>query len=879
MKIEEAVAIVRLMIGSGINPDVAIKNNAIPFDFRSRIKQILDQEKTIILEPVHLLQSERAQDDWLNKYDRSGWYYWLTLRSYLLGIKNRPEKIVRSIDENTDRILSQLKDPQTNQFDIRGLVLGYVQSGKTANYTALIAKAADIGYRFIIVLSGIDNGLRLQTQIRLNRELVGYADGRLIAVPIPPIGLRWHQFTSEDINGDFRPGLANNAALQGNQPVLLVIKKNGAVLRRLLAWINNAPEDVKRTLPLLMIDDEADQASIDTRGTYQVEGEVDPEEMEDPTAINRLVRSILTKFQKKAYVGYTATPFANILIPHDNYNPQFANDLYPRDFIVDLPKPNGYFGAEELFGRFDRDLGEEIGGLDIIRTIPDQELSKLDSQHEFPNTLELAIYDFILAGAARSLREDTDFPATMLLHGSQLVLKQFELAEMINQKFSELRDEWRYQRLNGILNRLRERWENDFTRITSIYNSGKVSTFSDVESKIGPFFEAVQIRTINSRTGEILNYDQEPYVKAIAIGGNRLSRGLTLEGLLTSYFFRPTTMYDTLMQMGRWFGFHQGYQDLMRIHMTSDLASWFSDLALVEHELRQDIRVYESLNVTPCELGVRILKHPAMLVTSRLKQRFARTITIEQSYSHQVLQTIRFPFQDASNLELLLDSNLKAVKNFLLKLNSPVWEDMMPLWNGVSSEILINFLNEYKVDSSARNISIPLIIDYIKRQNEDNELINWTVAIKGREKPDQILGQIDLGLERVIPMISRTRLVSDKTSLGVITNPGDELIGLTSEELEKANSLRFADSKPSSINPAARLARSFQKGLIIIYPVSRFSGYEKKAQRIFRQPIYDDPQDQKSTDILCFAISFSKSLNERVVRGEYALGTVDWRPV
>ncbi|MDL1867745.1 endonuclease, partial [Betaproteobacteria bacterium PRO4] len=377
MNLETALGIARLIMSGGAGIDDAINNPAIPVEFRDRIREILEREDNIILEPARILISGEQRDDWLRQLDRSNWYYWPTLRTYLLGNKNWSAPSVRSLDEATDRILGQMLHPSTEQFDTRGLIVGYVQSGKTANFTALIAKAADIGYRLVIVLSGIDNGLRRQTQIRLNKELAGYADNRSTAVPLPPMGLQWHQFTTEDANGDFRPGNANYGALQGTQPVLLVVKKNGAVLRRLHGWLDAAPEDVRRTLPVLVIDDEADQASVDTRGSYQAENEPLPDDYEEPTVINRSIRDLLRKFQRSAYVAYTATPFANILIPHNTYDPRFENDLYPKDFIVDLPKPDGYFGAEEQFGRFDAESNETVGGLDIIRNVPDTELEDL----------------------------------------------------------------------------------------------------------------------------------------------------------------------------------------------------------------------------------------------------------------------------------------------------------------------------------------------------------------------------------------------------------------------------------------------------------------------------------------------------------------------
>lgn len=879
MEHNEALGVVRLLINNGLNREDAINNPAIPGEYRNSIKEILEREDNIILMPANLLSSRKNRDEWLNNLDRSEWCYWSNLRGYLLGYKNWSSAALRSLDETTDRILGQLEPPYTEQFDIRGLVLGYVQSGKTANFTALIAKAADVGYRLVIVLSGIDNGLRRQTQIRLNRELIGYADSRSDSVHLPPMGKQWHQFTTEDINGDFQPGNANYAALQGSQPVLLVIKKNGSVLKRLHKWLDEAPDDVRRTLPVLVIDDEADQASIDTKGSYLAENEPLPDDYTEPSVINRLIRELLNKFNRISYVAYTATPFANILIPHDTYNPQYENDLYPKDFIVDIPKPDGYFGAEEQFGRFDSDTNEKSGGLDIIRFIPEDELDNLKMYSEIPKTLEYAMLDFVLAGAARAQRGKGNDPATMLLHGSHLIIQQNEIAAIVTQRFSELRDEWRYQRSLGILESLRTKWYADFSSVTSDVDSSRDVGFGEIEPFIGPFFESVQVRVINSSSGDVLDYEREPNLKAIAVGGNRLSRGLTLEGLLTSYFFRSTAMYDTLMQMGRWFGFRGGYEDLTRIYMTSDLAGWFSDLALVEYELRQDIRMYEAQNLTPLELGTRIVKHPAMLVTNRIKQRFAKTITIEQSYSGQVVQTFRFPFNNLNDLSILTFNNINATKNFIRQLGKADWRKYKcPVWSDVSPDLILSFLNDYETYPEARNISLNLIIAYIKKQLDNNELTNWTVAVRGRIAADPILDEIDLGMERLIPMISRTRLSGDSESLGVITNPGDEEIGLIDEKIKEARQIQENSAKKIGLNPAARMVRPATDGLLLIYPVSSKSGYEKIPPKS-RRPIYEKPDESGNNNIMCFAISFPVSKAVQGIKGEYVIGTVDWRPL
>jgi len=267
--------------------DVIINSSLIPAAYREIVRAELEKDENITLTPARMLVADANRANWLGILDRSKWYYWPALRQYLATTKGWPSSALRSLDDTSDRILRQLSSPDVDGFDIRGLVLGYVQSGKTASFTALTAKAADAGYRLIIVLSGIDNGLRRQTNIRLKRELVGYSDSRPGAVRLPPVGQQWHEFTREDLGGDFQPGFANHAALQGSQPVLIVMKKNGSVLRRLLRWLDEAPPEVRRTLPFLLIDDEADQASVDVRGSYQIEnGPLDPN-YDEPSVIIR----------------------------------------------------------------------------------------------------------------------------------------------------------------------------------------------------------------------------------------------------------------------------------------------------------------------------------------------------------------------------------------------------------------------------------------------------------------------------------------------------------------------------------------------------------------------------------------------------------------
>jgi hypothetical protein len=879
---QQAVRTARAMLDLGHSLEMVMNTGLIPENLRDFVRQELLRDANFALVPAHILIAEPNRPDWLAGLDRSTWYYWPALRQFLVTQKGWDNASLRSLDDSSDRILRQLMPPATERFDIRGLVLGFVQSGKTANYTALIAKAADAGYRLVIVLSGIDNGLRRQTNIRLRRELVGFPDNRPTAVRLPPMGHQWHEFTRDSLDGDFQPGFANLAALQGSQPVLLVVKKNGAVLRRLLRWLDDAPSEVRRTLPFLLIDDEADQASVDTRGTYQAEdGPPDPD-YEPPSVINGLIRDLLQRFARRAYVAYTGTPFANILIPHDTVDPRVGNDLYPKDFIVDLPKLPGYFGAEEFFGRMDAATDEEVGGLDVIRQVPDADIVTLENG-QIPQSLETALLDYVLAGAARAQRGDADKPATMLIHTSQLIVVQANLRRLVLDKFSELRDEWRYQRGHGIRERLRSRWESEFRPVTRSRHLERDVAFEHVEQHIGSFFEAVQVREINSATGEVLDYEREPSLKAIAIGGNRLSRGLTLEGLMMSFFIRRTATYDTLMQMGRWFGFRSGYEDLTRIYTTAELEGWFSDLAFVEHRLREDILVYESQGLNPYQVGVRIWQHPAMQVTSPLKRRFASTTAIAQSYSLALEQTFKFPLRRLEDLAVQAEANRLEVRSFLEQLGAPDPEypaPKGPVWTNIDVECVLGFLQQYRADEESRSISLPLIRAYIERLRDAGELTQWTVAVRGRESRDPDLGDADWGVPgRRIFQISRSR-IRDTDSLGVITSPGDEAVSLTRELQTQADELvaaAQAEGNTKSVNSAAREVRPATNGLLLLYPISRHSGNDAEPGGV-RRPLFDDPSGPLARDLVGLAISFPRSEQPQVVEA-FLEGTVRWRPV
>jgi hypothetical protein len=876
-----ALRTARGLIQQGHSLEEVLTSPFIPARVVAVVRETIRREQGFELVPVDALDRTPNPGHWYRNCRRDDWHYWPELRQFLINTKGWTLAEVRSLDDSSDEVVRRLPDPSAPTSDTRGLVIGFVQSGKTANYTASIAKAADAGYRIVIILAGIDNGLRKQTNSRLKKELVGYTDGRANAVPLPPIGKMWHEFTLDEIDGDFRPGHVNHASLQGSEPVLLVVKKNTAVLNRLITWLHGAPEEVRKKLPCLVIDDEADLASIDTRGTYLVDDEEPDDDYVPPSTINLLIRGLLRLFERKAYVAYTATPQANILIPHDATSPEVGSDLYPKDFIVALPKPAGYFGAEEFFGRMDPEAGVRSGGLDVVRHIPIDDISALEEAN-FPASLDDAIIDFTLAGAARALRGKGDDPATMLVHTSQRILAHGSLRGRIQERFRELRDEWRYQKQHGLRDRMRTRWEDDFCRVTRAAYLDRIVDFRSIEPHITPFLETVQVREVNSESGDVLDYEREPGLKTIAVGGNKLSRGLTLEGLLVSYFIRRTPTYDTLMQMGRWFGYRSGYDDLIRLYTTPELEGWFADLAFVEHQLREDLRIYEDLDLTPTEAGLRLRQHPVMQVTARLKRRFAGTITISQSFRLSIVQTFKFPLSRPEALAEQADANLGAVRAFVDVLTGESRSKDPPsraVWRNVPVDKIVGFLRSFRSDGLAEGFSIPLIDRYIANSIAAGELLNWTVAVCGRKKKDRALGDVDWGIPGgAVNQISRSRL-KGTDSLGVITDPGDEAIGLSDDQLRTLDDRldQLSDEgRRKSRSVVARELREPGHGLLLLYPISRLSGQDADPGGN-RRALFADPEGSLSRNLVGFAISFPRSDVPHAVEA-YTEGTVPWRP-
>ena len=859
-----AVTAVRCLIQLGHTLDRALDlalsetNSDLRDEVARRIRQ--HESGAITFRRTSVLTRQGGRRPWFGQYDPASGYHWPRLRSWLLTGGRFDTATVESLDDASDRVLEHLEDPRPDgpeTFRVQGLVLGRVQSGKTANYTAVIAKAVDAGYRFVIVLAGVHNSLRQQTQQRLTDEL-GLEGSQ--GVGEPEAGKHWISLTTNSYDGDFRSGTVDANVLQGSSIVIAVVKKNTSVLKRLLQWTSRRPTLVK--LPVLIIDDEADNASINTRGNRPPSELVDiaiedaDETLEEdlsPSTINRLIRQLISGFETVSYIAYTATPFANVLIDPDATDTEVADDLYPGDFIISLPTPSNYVGPQRLFGVYpsaDETDWEPSEELDIVRIVSDLD-SFLISEASLPPSLRLALTDFILAAAAKESRLGPGW-ATLLVHTTHRINEQNALGGHIAEEITRIRASWRYGEPSD-RRIFAQRWETEFLpylsshddapEMTSPRNSHSIKapiSFENIESSIDRIFRrGIRTVVLNSSSEDELEYRNVQSGIVVVIGGNRLSRGLTLEGLLSSYFVRNSHNYDTLLQMGRWFGYRDAYIDLTRLWTTCTIYSHFRHLALVEEDLRDQIAAYEEMGRTPRDFAPLILAHPDLGVTAPNRIGAGREYKI--SYAGQLVQSVRFELDNATWLE----DNLSATTDFISHLGRPSRPDLerpdrKPHWNNIDWRLVVDYLRHFSSPLEANSFHPDDLAEYISGQAESHaELTSWWISIRARERFDTALGSVDLaGDVGSVNAISRTRLTADPMSVGVLTTPahpsgshrtGEETIGLTDGQIEEARR-SFSDSLYQRYGTTLRRQRSPNQGLLCIFPISAHSSPSERSR-------------------------------------------------
>ena len=594
-------------------------------------------------------------------------YYWDRYQNLLVH-KGLPRQVLAEIDNDTDRIVGYLENPlKAGEWDRRGMVMGHVQSGKTGNYIGVATKAADAGYRVIIIIAGVQNRLRDQTQRRVDEGFIGFdtavgiqSSGR------EPVGVGRYDSRRKPITfttaiRDFNKAIAEslNIRLQDlREPVVFVIKKNTNTLRNLIDWLtthNSRLGTAKIREPMLLIDDEADNASINIR-----------HRVDEISTINRQVRLLVNLFERSCYVGYTATPFANIFIDPDDESEMVGHDLFPRDFIVCLNPPSNYFGANRVF----REDGDAI-----VRSVNDS-VDLLPMSHRIdhrvtalPDSLRDAVRVFLVARSVRLARGQILTHSSMLVNVSRFVAVQRQVRNEIHVLVDQVSASVRVNGAKPFGEALRDPAMRALHRVFQEHYEGTCGHgWAEVQAQLYDSVSAIQVVEINSGSSASLNYADYSAtgLNVIAVGGMSLSRGLTLEGLTVSYFLRRSLMYDTLFQMGRWFGYRDGYEDLCRVWMPEEAQGWYEHIAGSIEELRDELVHMQSVNATPREFGLKVRGHPdALMVTARNK--------MGSSEPHKVMIGLANRFVETAILHRdreTIDANLGAVGRLAERLRS-----------------------------------------------------------------------------------------------------------------------------------------------------------------------------------------------------------------
>ena len=658
-----------------------------------------------------------------------------------------PQSALDELERSTEKLARIVGSNEVER--LHGLVIGYVQSGKTAHYTGMIARAIDAGYSAVIVLSGILNDLRTQTQERLTKDLVGWHKETGAGIPpeacIPTLGgrpvIEVQTSLTKDFNTTSKHEIAERfvQARQQGKVILMVVKKNVTVLEHLKDGLKACGPELDHHR-LLLIDDEADHATVNTGGSgsdvadaaahegyVEEEGDSELDTESNPSRTNEVLRKILNHFPRFTYIGYTATPFANVLIePESNSDASLGPTLYPRDFIHNMKRPSTYYGPTEFFGTLDQPETET----EAVCFVSDEEVASLAglddaaedlAEDRFPS-LAQALDDFLLTGLAREIRNECGMSTgrhhTMLIHVSRLNVDQAALAEKVGHLVNSLAMSFEWGVDADVEERLRRRWQTEFApRATAVPSWDQIH--EKLRDSSRDWNGLISIQTINSQNSEErLVFGEQPSW-TVAIGGNKLSRGLTLEGLCISYFVRRTRMYDSLMQMGRWFGYRPNYGDLVRVHTTPELMEWFRWVILAEEQVRMDVARYAMTGATPLDLAVRIPLHPerALRPTSSLKMKQARVSVLE--WTGRTAQSIRLPVDDPHALR----ENVAALTEFVIRLSTPDVEasQRMESWGSVSSELVAQLLESLKLPEAA--FDGPALAAYIREHLADTPFV------------------------------------------------------------------------------------------------------------------------------------------------------------
>lgn len=810
-------------------------------------------------------------------------YYWSRYSQYLREDKKWRDESLRSLENTTRAVVECLSNPEsTKAYSARGIVVGHVQSGKTANFAGVIARAADAGYRLIIVLAGTWNILRNQTQRRLDKELLGQealSNDEAYRDPLPadwdeflkhgfdPIErghYKWERLTRPDIdfkrlkqaidNLEFEKrdkslSLFHPTNLHSLPVKLLVIKKHSGILANLVKDLKLLGTKLAQ-LPTLIIDDESDQAGLNTADPRRTTGK------RERSKTNEKIVELLKLFPRGQYVGYTATPYANALVDPDD-----PEDLFPKDFFVSLDRPGEYMGVSDFF---DPETDHSELQPDDFSQKEIAFIRRVEDPHgQDDDDLKLALRSFVLSGAIKLLRQEAD-PAryrfrhhTMLIHTSSQTAQHSNLKDRVK----ELWDQCAFNCPDG-MDALVKLWETDFRNVSAIQAPSEVvpSRFAELKPHLSEAISRIQmggehVLLVNSDSPTAPDFSSAPVWKII-IGGNKLSRGYTVEGLTTSYYRRVTTTGDTLMQMGRWFGFRAGYRDLVRVFLgvkdgpsgKSDLVALFKEVCLMEEQFRREIARYKRRaggpRITPRQLPPLITVVGQLLPTARNKM-FNATI-MSRNYGGGWSQPTLVAAADGAT------ENIKAIAKLLRKgkalgrmtlgggctngKNVNVDAFLFDVPNAAVSSFLKTFRWLEKLfRESERPADMLLQIEFLEKQKHG--ITSWLVVAPQRQKS---FGD-PMNVDDVGSLTTKERTRNESGAFKVFGEGAHRVVATFLAGVERRGS---TETRLLTPNVATAELKDGNRGIMLVYPVREA---EKSAISIGFELLY--PQNNLGYDI------------------------------
>lgn len=814
------------------------------------IVERLQSNITTTIGNIKILEAQNTNHlKWLPNKDQTNWHFSNRYKKFLLEQPQFGEIFTNKIYEAADEILSRLEDPiRAGPWRRQGLVFGNVQSGKTTSYSALINKAVDAGYKIIIVLGGLNNNLRAQTQVALEENFIGKTtaieDAKIEKTELGEINigeeLNVDVFTNKDEKkGDLKKSDVNRlkSISFGNNPILFVIKKNTASLSSLISIVQSKIKESEDQLdlPMLLIDDECDHGSVNTN---------DPDGTTSPTKLNAQIRGLMAHFSRCSYVAYTATPFANIFINPDDSNLKISvqgdyvkdengdiiwdfagknkltkkrrretiikhakdNDLFPRDFVINLPISQSYLGAKKLFNIPDFvDDDFDSNPLPVIKTMEqllnyDHEKIRLEKEwiptphkkdsvfeydgdeNDISPTLKYAMKCFILSIAIRNIRVGNNKHNTMLINITNYNNTQSQVIKNVKEELQYLIEGLKGNHLS-LLSEFEEIWNNDFIITTKALNDmietneldiNEPKGFSNISwkeihneliNKVAA--KKIEVHGVYGDNRDVLQYEgqyKNVGLNVIAVGAIKLSRGLVLKDLTVSYFKRPSKQYDTLLQMGRWFGYRPRYLDACRLFLDSNLLDWFEKAAVATEKLKEKFQEMIDAGKSPQDWGLAVRTFPDiknLIPTARNKMK------LSAEYNLGGLSETR-PTTTAFDLSKeTIDKNISTFEGLISTFKPLInKENHNVIYKDVPSSYVLEFLKKYKSSIHERNLVQGLLTEFIEESNKKESLKNWDIFIKGRKnlEEDEFL-TIN---QQKVPIIKRSPFTG-KLSLKILT--------------------------------------------------------------------------------------------------------------